>query len=109
MLSQGSFEIYTQNQEIINALLNQLKSHNAEARRLSLECLSVIYRLIHNTSSDVIDVALTIEGTNPSLETARTISMYIRRLGSAYLAIPPESWIARLIPSYLFGKLPKST
>ncbi|KAF8430325.1 armadillo-type protein [Tirmania nivea] len=102
--SHGS---YAPNQKMIDALLAILKGSNSDARKLSLECLGILYKLSYGTSSnsDVIDLSLTIEESKPSLESAKSMAMYIRRLGSSYTAIPQDSWVSKLIPYHLFGLL----
>lgn len=70
---------------------------------MSLECLGILHILKDGQSSDIIDLSLTIEDSKPSLESARDMAMYIRRLGASYAAVPQTSWISKLVPFYLFG------
>lgn len=102
--SQGS---YAQGQKTINAFLAILKGSDSDARKLSLKCLGILYKMSHDTStnSDIIDLSLTIEESKPSLESARSMATYIRRLGSSYAAIPRDNWLSRFIPYHLFGLL----
>lgn len=94
---------------MIDALIAILKGSNSDARKLSLACLGTLYKLSYNTNSDVIDLSLTIEESKPSLESAKPMAMYIRRLGSSYPTIPRDSWVSRLIPYHLFGMAVSNT
>ena len=53
---------------------------------------------------EIVNLSLLIERSKPSLETAKDMAMYIRRLGFSYGTAPQNSWIARFVPTYLFGK-----
>ena len=99
---------YPQDQKTIDTLLNILQSPNGDTRKLTLECLRSYHKLKNGTNLDIMDISLTIEGSKPSLESAKSMAMYIRRLGASYATIPQESWVSRLVPYHLFGMLTRT-
>lgn len=67
-------------------------------------CLGALFRKQSGTNSEIVELSLLIERSKPSLETAKDMAMYIRRLGCSHGTVPQNSWIARFVPTYLFGK-----
>ncbi|KAI5797940.1 armadillo-type protein [Peziza echinospora] len=91
--------------QIIEALIKNLRSSSTEIRNVSLQCLEILHEIQYCAKSEVIDVAVTIESTEPTLDSARSLSMYARRFAALYPSIPKDNWVSKLTPSYLFGLL----
>lgn len=84
-----------------------LASSSHEIRRLSLRCLELLHAL-RNTEhqlSACINTAQIIEDTPLTIVNARNVSMYVRRLGIEYAAVPDGAWERRIVPYYCFGLL----
>ncbi|RPB29087.1 hypothetical protein L211DRAFT_845110 [Terfezia boudieri ATCC MYA-4762] len=66
-------------QKTINAFLAILKGSDSDARKLSLKCLGNLYKMSHDTctNSDIIDLSLTIEKSKPSLESTRSLLIFV--------------------------------
>ncbi|KAK0660158.1 U3 small nucleolar RNA-associated protein 20 [Lasiodiplodia hormozganensis] len=91
---------------LVGAAIESLGSPSHDLRASSLEILQLIYTLKHDgTESDLLSTAILIESTPISIQTARTVSMNIRRLAVGYKNAVDDSWIARAIPTFCFGLL----
>ncbi|KAF4540927.1 Down-regulated-in-metastasis protein [Lasiodiplodia theobromae] len=91
---------------LVDAAIESLGSPSHDLRASSLEILQLIYTLKHDgTESDLLSTAILIESTPISIQTARTVSMNIRRLAVGYKNAVDDSWIARAIPTFCFGLL----
>lgn len=91
---------------LINAAIGCLGSPSHELRAFSLDILHLIFTLRHNgTESDLLSTAVLIESTPLNIQTARTVSMHMRRLTAAYKSTATDSWVARAIPTFCFGLL----
>ncbi|EKG17811.1 Down-regulated-in-metastasis protein [Macrophomina phaseolina MS6] len=91
---------------LVSAAIDCLGSPSHELRASSLDILQLIYTLRHSgAESDLLSTAVLIESTPLNIQTARTVSMHIRRLAAAYKSIEGNSWVARAIPTYCFGLL----
>jgi len=89
--------------QMVEALIKNLRSSSREIRNISLQCLSVLHERQYGARSEMIDVAVTIEDTEPTLDSARSLSMYARRFAALYPSVPKDNWVSKLTPSYLFG------
>ena len=87
------------------ALVSNLTAPSHELRSLSLRILSAIHHQRHREESEVFNIALRIEDTPLTLETARSVSMYIRKLGSLYDSTAADVHLRKIIPYYCFGIL----
>jgi U3 small nucleolar RNA-associated protein 20 len=93
--------------EMVTKLITNLLLPSHEVRTSSLRCLEILYAYKNPTSqvSEIINTAKLIEDTPLAINNARTISMYIRRLGIEYPSVPKDSWARRIVPYYCFGLL----
>ena len=87
-------------------LLNNLSGPSHYLRLLSLKVLQELVRRADGDGS-YISVAIDIESSELSLQTARNLSMDIRKLGMGYSGVSSKKWQDRLIPYYCFGLLSK--
>ncbi|OMP81501.1 U3 small nucleolar RNA-associated protein 20 [Diplodia seriata] len=91
---------------LANAAIDCLGSPSHYLRTSNLEILQLIYTLKHDgAESDLLSTAILIESTPINIQTARTVSMNIRRLAAGYKNAVDDSWIARAIPTFCFGLL----
>ena len=88
-----------------NALISNLTTPSHSVRALSLRILGELYQQQHQQESEAIAVALRIEDLPLNLETARSASMYIRKLGSLYISTVADVHLRKVIPYYCFGLL----
>lgn len=94
-------------EEVVTKLVTNLLAPSHEVRTSSLRCLEILYAYKNPTSqvSEIINTAKLIEDTPLTMNNARTISMYIRRLGIEYSSVSKDSWERRIVPCYCFGLL----
>lgn len=87
-------------------LLNNLTGPSHSLRLLSLK---VLKELVQRTGGNntYISIAIDIENSELSLQSARTLSMEIRKLATGYSGVSSEKWQDRLIPHFCFGLLSK--
>ena len=87
-------------------LLINLSGPSHTLRLLSLKVLQELVRRADGDGS-YISIAIDIESSELSLQTARNLSMNIRKLATAYSALSSRRWQDRLIPYFCFGLLSK--
>ena len=90
---------------LYDALISILTSRSHNLRALSLRILSGVYQQQHGQESEAIAIALRIEDMPLTLETARSASMYIRKLGTLYNSTVSDTHLRKVIPYYCFGIL----
>ncbi|KAJ9665174.1 U3 snoRNP protein [Coniosporium apollinis] len=90
---------------LVNNLVRCLASPSHELRSLSLDILKVVMVAKSKEEPEALSIAIVIESMPLNIETARTVSMHIRRLATSYKTACSDPWLARAIPSYLFGLL----
>lgn len=89
-----------------NALVASLCSSSHSIRTDALNILQALYQLKGLPEPEALAAAITIESTPISLDTARSISMNIRRMASEFAKIDDDdSLMVRAIPTYCFGLL----
>ncbi|KAK3175064.1 hypothetical protein OEA41_002310 [Lepraria neglecta] len=90
---------------MIHALVDNLHSNSHSLRELSLLIMDALYTNQYGKSADVINTALAIESSPLDLQSARTISMHARKLGSQYEQASSNQWLQKAIPHFCFGML----
>ena len=90
---------------LMSALMACLGSPSHELRLIALEIISTITSTIEDEQNDIIATALLIEQTPFNIQTARSISMHVRKLASSYKTVHLNGWLAKAIPIYCFGLL----
>lgn len=90
---------------LINVLLENLHTSSHILRELSLEILKALLEKDSPQDVEIISTALAIENSPLDLQSARTVSMHIRRLSSLYKPASSQSWIQRAVPHFCFGLL----
>lgn len=87
------------------SLLQTLASPSHEIRESGLAIINRLYMLQDLPVPEALAAAITIESTPLNLDTARSISMNIRRLSSGYADVMHDKLLRRAIPTYCFGIL----
>ena len=93
------------NDSLSQVLVENLHSSSHIVRSLSLQILKALYKKEDIEKADVVTTALKIEGSTLDLQSARTISMHVRRLSSQYQAVSSDKWLQKAIPHFCFGML----
>jgi U3 small nucleolar RNA-associated protein 20 len=88
------------------SLLLNLSSPSHQIRLLSLKILQELLRRAGFRDS-IASTAIEIEESELTLQTARMMSMEIRKLAQMYPEVSAKKWLDRLIPYFCFGLLSK--
>ena len=88
-----------------NSILEAVSLSSHSIRQDALEIARSIYELRKQPVPEKLQTAISIESTAISLESARNISMNIRRLASVGIVDGVDSFTQKLIPTYCFGIL----
>lgn len=86
-------------------LVENLHSASHSLRKISLQILDELFVKEQKVKADTIAIALTIEDSTLDLQSARSISMHIRKLSSLYEAASCHEWLRKAIPHFCFGLL----
>ena len=89
----------------LTALAENLASPDHVLRDVSLRLLQALWLKLHNTKSEILSLAFTIENTAITMQSARVICMHIRNIPSLYRDIASDRILSKAIPYYCFGLL----
>ena len=89
--------------DFVDQMIDNLHSSSHVLRKLSLQIISTAYRKRFGGEAEIISTALAIENLPLDLKSARTISMYVRKLASQYGNGDPHPWLRKAIPHFCFG------
>lgn len=92
--------------DFANALITNLAGPSHESRLLSLKVLQQLLQAIGEDGSP-LSLAIEIEESPLNIDTARVISMQLRKLVILYPQIVSRRWMATLIPHFCFGLFSK--
>ncbi|KAI9046120.1 putative HEAT repeat protein (DRIM) [Aspergillus affinis] len=93
-------------EEFADVLITNLGGPSHHLRLLSLKILRAIVEASGEDSS-LISVAVEIEESPLTLQSARYLSMQVRKLSIAYPQVVSRRWMPRLIPNFCFGLFSK--
>jgi U3 small nucleolar RNA-associated protein 20 len=93
-------------ESFVTSLLSNLSSPSHQSRLLSLKILQELLRRA-GFPDNTVSTAIEIEESELTLQTARTMSMEIRKLAQMYTEVSSKKWLDRLIPYFCFGLLSK--
>lgn len=99
-LSQPSLE------EFADVLITNLGGPSHHLRLLSLKILRAIVEASGEDAS-LISVAIEVEESPLTIQSARYLAMQVRKLAIAYPQIVSRRWLPRLIPNFCFGLFSK--
>lgn len=89
--------------DFIDHMVENLHSSSHVLRELTLQIISVAYTKACGSEAEILATALAIEDLPLDLKSARTSSMYIRRLASQYVDNGLHPWLRKAIPHFCFG------
>lgn len=90
-----------------NSLVLNLASPTARLRLVSLQILRELVTRINKDDPSPVSLAIEIEESPLTLQSARTLSMHVRKLAILYPQIASRKWMATLIPYFCFGLFSK--
>lgn len=92
-------------QDFTDNVVECLSSPSHELRLAALRIMETLCTRSDQDVPDLLTVAISIEDTPPTVQTARFISSQIRRLALGYPAAMSDANLAKAIPTYCFGLL----
>ena len=90
---------------LVDVLIENTHSSSHELRKLSLQILHSLYATKHGEDAEVLATALSIENSPLELQSARAISMQVRKLASLYDSASSHDWLQKVVPHFCFGML----
>ncbi|KAL2789301.1 armadillo-type protein [Aspergillus keveii] len=90
----------------VDALITNLAAPSQQLRLVSLKILHELIKASGEDSS-IIALAIEIEESELTLQSARVLSMQVRKLALSYPQLVSRKWMARLIPTFCFGLFSK--
>jgi U3 small nucleolar RNA-associated protein 20 len=93
-------------EDFANVLITNLAGPSEHVRLLSLK---ILRELVQASGEDPapISLAIEVEESPLNLQTARVLSMHVRKLAILYPQVASQLWMARLIPNFCFGLFSK--
>lgn len=90
-----------------SALIDNLSGPSHPVRLLSLKLLREMVARVLKDDASPISIAIEVEESPLTLQTARVLSMQVRKLAILYPQVASRRWMAKLIPSFCFGLFSK--
>ncbi|KAL8874239.1 MAG: hypothetical protein Q9174_000395 [Haloplaca sp. 1 TL-2023] len=90
-------------EDLVQQMVENLSTSSHVLRDLSLRIIQIAYQKSQGSSAETLDTMLTIENTPLDLKSARTVSMYIRKLASQQKDNVPNAWLRKAVPHFCFG------
>ncbi|OQD68582.1 hypothetical protein PENDEC_c033G06299 [Penicillium decumbens] len=88
-------------------LVINLASPSHRLRVVSLRILRELVARISKNDPSPIDLAIEVEESELTLQSARTLSMHVRKLALLYPQIASQKWMATFVPYFCFGLFSK--
>ncbi|KAB8074732.1 armadillo-type protein [Aspergillus leporis] len=92
--------------DFADVLITNLAGPSHELRLVSLKILREIIQASGDDPS-LVSLAIEIEESPLTLQSARELSMHVRKMAISYPQVASRRWMARLIPNFLFGLFSK--
>ncbi|KAJ5160800.1 uncharacterized protein N7482_007804 [Penicillium canariense] len=93
--------------EFASNLIINLASPSHRLRLVSLQILQQLVIQFANEDPSPIALAIEVEESPLTLQSARTVQMHVRKLALLYPQIASRKWMATLIPYFCFGLFSK--
>ncbi|KAL2870986.1 putative HEAT repeat protein (DRIM) [Aspergillus lucknowensis] len=90
----------------VDSLITNLAAPSQQLRLVSLKLLQVLLGASGEDTS-LISLAIEIEESPLTLQSARVLSMQVRKLAISYPQVASRKWMPRLIPTFCFGLFSK--
>ncbi|KAJ5987999.1 hypothetical protein N7481_003209 [Penicillium waksmanii] len=94
-------------EEFARSLILNLASPSQRLRLVSLQILRELISRVPGDEVSPVSLAIEIEESPLTLQSARTVSMHLRKLALLYPQIASRRWMASLIPYFCFGLFSK--
>lgn len=93
--------------QLIDVLIENLHSSSHTLRDLSLKIMKAFLELkkVGGRDAEILTTACTIENSPLDLQSARTVSMYIRKLSTLYNSELSQTWVRSATVHFCFGLL----
>lgn len=91
--------------QLIGVLVENLHSSFHLLRKLSLQILEAFVAESELQEVEILKTAVAIESSPLDLQSARVVSMNIRKMAFLYKALSPHRWLQKAIPHFCFGLL----
>lgn len=92
-------------ENLLNVLIENLHSASHDLRKLSIQLVDSLYIRRHSEQAEIIATMLAIENSSLNMESARSLSMQIRKLASQYERASSHEWLQKMVPHFCFGML----
>lgn len=93
-------------EEFADALIHNLAAPSQQLRLVSLKILHALVRASGQDAS-LISLAIEIEESPLTLQSARVLSMQVRKLAISYPQTVSHNWLSSLLPTFCFGLFSK--
>ncbi|KAL9600747.1 MAG: hypothetical protein Q9219_002988 [cf. Caloplaca sp. 3 TL-2023] len=87
----------------VDQVIENLHSSSHVLRKLSLQIIIDAYEKVVGHEAEILATALAIESLPLDFGSARTLSMYVRKLASQYRNSNLHHWLQKAIPHFCFG------
>ncbi|KAJ5701857.1 hypothetical protein N7488_009405 [Penicillium malachiteum] len=94
-------------EDFANSLILNLASPSHRLRLASLQILRELVGRINQDDTAPISLAIEVEESALTLQSARTLSMHVRKLAILYPQIASQKWMATFVPYFCFGLFSK--
>lgn len=94
-------------EEFASSLILNLAGPSQKLRLISLQILRELIARVPGDDVSPVSLAIEIEESPLTLQSARTVSMHVRKLALLYPQISSRRWMASLIPYFCFGLFSK--
>ena len=94
-------------EEFAQNLILNLASPSHRLRLVSLQILQELVVRVNKEDAAPIALAIEVEESALTLQSARTLSMHVRKLALLYPQIASRKWMATLVPYFCFGLFSK--
>ncbi|KAJ6141548.1 hypothetical protein N7470_009938 [Penicillium chermesinum] len=94
-------------EDFAQKLIFNLAGPSHRLRLVSLQILRELLVRIHEEDSSPVSLAIEIEESPLTLQSARPIAMHVRKLAILYPQIASRKWMATLVPYFCFGLFSK--
>ena len=92
-------------ESLADVLIGNLHSSSHILRKLSLEIIGILKARSHPQQADVVITALTIEDSPIDLQSARSLSMHVRKLSPHIETVKSSEGLQRAVAHFCFGLL----
>ncbi|KAJ5102661.1 hypothetical protein N7532_003190 [Penicillium argentinense] len=94
-------------EDFARSLIFNLASPSQRLRLVSLQILRELIARVPGDDVSPVSLAIEVEESPLTLQSARTVSMHVRKLALLYPQIASHRWMASLIPYFCFGLFSK--